>query len=74
MLASDSTRSPIALRHGRASDALRAWMAGGWSVYIRTVSIEAMTVPYALLPSFVLRFLTYAYDAGIVRACVYYVR
>ena len=48
-------------------------MTGGWGVYARAVSIEAETVPLALHPSVVHYSLTYAYDAGVVRARAYYV-
>ena len=48
-------------------------MTDGWGVYAGAVSIEAMTVPYALHPSIVHYSLTYAYDAGVVRACEYFI-
>lgn len=48
-------------------------MTGGWDVYIRTGSIEEMTVPRCIPSALHPSSFTYAYDTGIVRAYAYFV-
>ena len=64
-----NTMRSLCIVHGGASVSLiYARMTGGWGVYIRSVSTEAMTVP---MPSSALRPLSYVYDTCIVRAHAY---
>ena len=59
----NTMRSLCIVHSGASVSIIYARMMDGWGVYIRTVSIEATTVP-ALRPSFVLRiFFAYAHDA-----------
>ena len=68
----NTMRSLCIVHSGASVSLIYARMIGGWGVYIRTVSIEAMTVPLALHPSIALR--TYAYDAGSCPCiCVFYI-
>ena len=64
----NTMRSLYIVHSGASVSLIYARMSGGWGVYAWAVSIHAMTVP---MPSSALRPLTYAYDAGIVRAHAY---
>lgn len=69
----NTMRSLCIVHSGASVSLIYAWMTGGWGVYAGAVSIEAMTVPFALHPSVVHCPLTYAYDTGVVRAHAYFI-